>query len=64
TYLTNFFGDKKLWPLYMNIRNIKSTICNKPTMNVWISIALLPIPPKYLNKIPGIPVEVQELDTL
>ncbi|KAF8425423.1 hypothetical protein BGX38DRAFT_1081430, partial [Terfezia claveryi] len=33
THLTNFSGDKKLWPLYMSIGNIKSTIRNKPTMN-------------------------------
>ncbi|KAF8431494.1 hypothetical protein BGX38DRAFT_1083830, partial [Terfezia claveryi] len=48
THLTNFSGDKKLWPLYMSIGNIKSTIRNKPTMN-----AIL-----------GHPVEAQELDTL
>ncbi|KAF8430818.1 hypothetical protein BGX38DRAFT_1079218, partial [Terfezia claveryi] len=64
THLTNFSGDKKLWPLYKSIGNIKSTIYNKPTMNTWILIALLPIPPKYLNKIPGNPVEAQELDAL
>ncbi|KAF8441128.1 hypothetical protein BGX38DRAFT_1096931, partial [Terfezia claveryi] len=62
THLTNFSGDKKLWPLYMSIGNIKFTICNKPTMNVWIPIALLPIPPKHLDRILGHPVEAQELD--
>ncbi|KAF8424232.1 hypothetical protein BGX38DRAFT_1082866, partial [Terfezia claveryi] len=43
TYLTNFFGDKKLWRLYISIGNIKSTIRNKMTINAWIPIALLPI---------------------
>ncbi|KAF8458588.1 hypothetical protein BGX38DRAFT_1085046, partial [Terfezia claveryi] len=33
THLTNFFGDKKLWLLYISIGNIKSTIRNKLTMN-------------------------------
>ncbi|KAF8435611.1 hypothetical protein BGX38DRAFT_1078264, partial [Terfezia claveryi] len=43
THLTNFSRDKKLWVLYINIGNIKSTIHNKLTINVWIPIALLPI---------------------
>ncbi|KAF8432615.1 hypothetical protein BGX38DRAFT_1077160, partial [Terfezia claveryi] len=64
THLTNFSGDKKLWPLYMSIGNIKSSMRNKPTMNAWIPIALLPIPPKRLDKIPGNPTEAQELDAL
>ncbi|KAF8427073.1 hypothetical protein EV426DRAFT_506455, partial [Tirmania nivea] len=63
-HLTNFSGDKKLWPLYMSIGNIKSTVRNKPTMNAWIPIALLPIPPKRLDKIPNHPTEAQELDAL
>ena len=64
THLTNFSGDKKLWPLYMSIGNIKSTVRNKPTMNAWIPIALLPIPPKRLDKIPTYSAEAQELDVL
>ncbi|KAF8441926.1 hypothetical protein BGX38DRAFT_1078052, partial [Terfezia claveryi] len=51
THLTNFSGDKKLWPLYMSIGNIKSSIRNKPTMNAWIPIALLPIPRDILSSI-------------
>src|SRR5437868_13301746 len=64
THLTNFSGDKKLWPLYMSIGNIDSTVRNKPTMNAWIPLALLPTPPKRLEKIPGNPTEAQELDAL
>ena len=48
----------------MSIGNIKSTVRNKPTMNAWIPIALLPIPPKRLDKIPTYPAEAQELDAL
>ncbi|KAF8414917.1 hypothetical protein EV426DRAFT_541813, partial [Tirmania nivea] len=33
TYLTKYLGDKKLCLLYISIRNIKSTVYNKPTMN-------------------------------
>ncbi|KAF8430328.1 hypothetical protein EV426DRAFT_526517, partial [Tirmania nivea] len=64
TYLTNFFRDKKLWPLYMSLGNINSIVRNKPTMNAWIPIALLPILPKCLDKVPGNPTEAQELDAL
>jgi len=53
-----------LWPIYISIGNIASVIRNKPTMNTWIPLALLPIPPKRLDKIPGYLVEAQELDTL
>jgi len=59
-HLTNFSGEKKLWPLYMSIGNIKSTVPNKPMMNLWIQIALLPIPTKCLDKIPTYPAEAQE----
>ena len=52
THLTNFSEDMKLWPLYMSIGNIKSTVRNKPTTNAWIPVALLPIPSKCLEKIP------------
>ncbi|KAF8428986.1 hypothetical protein EV426DRAFT_542969 [Tirmania nivea] len=63
-HLTNFSGDKKLWPLYMSIGNIKSTVRNKPTMNAWIPIAPLPVSPKRLHKIPNFSTETQELDAL
>lgn len=48
----------------MSIGNISSTIRNKPSMNAWIPIALLPIPPKRLDKISKYSVEAQELDVL
>ena len=64
THLTNFSGGKKLWPVYMTIGNIHSNIRNKPSYNVWILIALLPIPPKRVSKIPRYKESEQELDSL
>ena len=46
TCLTNFAGDKKLWPLYISIGNIFSQIRNKLALQAWIPIGLLPIGPK------------------
>ncbi|KAF8419153.1 hypothetical protein BGX38DRAFT_1280452 [Terfezia claveryi] len=48
TCLTNFSGDKKLWPLFMSIGNIHSEILG----------------PKRNNKIPGFSTKDQEGDTL
>src|SRR5437588_6179725 len=45
-HLTNFSGDKKAWPIYLTIGNIKSTTRNKPTTMALILLALLPVPPK------------------
>ncbi|KAF8416597.1 hypothetical protein EV426DRAFT_541182, partial [Tirmania nivea] len=64
THLTNFSGDKKLWPVYMSIGNIGSAIRNTHMMYAWIPIALLPIGPKRINKIPGYSVEMQEIQAL
>src|SRR5205085_5238838 len=46
THLTNFSGDKKAWPIYITIGNIKSTTRNKPLSMALILLALLPVPPK------------------
>ena len=64
THLTNFSGDKKLWPVYMSIGNISSPIRNPPTMHAWIAIAFLPICHKRVNKILGYSVETQEIQAL
>ena len=48
----------------MSIGNIDSTVRNKPLKNAWIPIALLPIPPKRLEKLPDYPLEQQELDAM
>src|SRR5205809_4478972 len=45
-YLTNFFRDKKVWPLYLTIGNLLSTVCNKPSRLATVLLALLPVPPK------------------
>ena len=62
--MTNYSGDKELWPVYISIGNIDSTIRNKPFMNAWIPHAFLPIPPKRLAGVVGYTVEQQELDAL
>ena len=46
THLTNFSGNKKLWPVYLTLANIHLSICNKPQSQAWILVAFLPIPPK------------------
>ncbi|KAF8457926.1 hypothetical protein BDZ91DRAFT_638286, partial [Kalaharituber pfeilii] len=63
THLTNFSRDKKLWPVYMTLRNIHSSIQNKPSSHAWIPIALLPIPPKRQLGIPNYSEAAQENDT-
>ncbi|KAF8446789.1 hypothetical protein BGX38DRAFT_1093917, partial [Terfezia claveryi] len=50
TCLMNFSGDKKLWPLFMSIGNIRAEIRNRPTAQAWILMGLFPIGPKR-NKI-------------
>lgn len=64
TCLTNFAGDKKLWPLYMSIGNICSQIRNKPASQAWILIGLLPIGPKRTQGIKGFTIQQQEYDAL
>ncbi|RPB12626.1 hypothetical protein P167DRAFT_487424 [Morchella conica CCBAS932] len=46
THLTNFSGDKKAWPIYLTIGNIKSSVRSKPTGHSLILLGLLPVPPK------------------
>ena len=60
THLMNFSGDGKLWPLYMSIGNIKSSIRNRPTSYAWVPVAILPIGPKRIKKVAGWSEENQE----
>jgi hypothetical protein len=46
THLTNFAGDKKAWPVYMTIGNLRSSVRMKPTMHSVVLVALLPQPLK------------------
>src|ERR1700709_124990 len=48
-YLTNFSGDKKAWPVYITIGNLLSTRCNKPGSMAVLLLALLPVPPKFVQ---------------
>lgn len=47
THLTNYSGDKKLWPVYITLANILTGARSKPSQLCNIVIALLPIPPKH-----------------
>ncbi|KAL0630534.1 hypothetical protein Q9L58_010619 [Maublancomyces gigas] len=49
THLTNFSGDRKAWPVYLTIGNIKSKTRNRPSKMAFILLALLPIPRKVAN---------------
>src|SRR5437016_6190143 len=64
THLTNFSGDMKLWPVYISIGNIRTTMRNTRTMYAWIPIVFLPVGPKRVNKIPGYSVDIQEIQAL
>jgi hypothetical protein len=46
THLTNYSGDKKPWPIYFTIGNIKSSVQSKPTGHSLILLGLLPVSPK------------------
>ncbi|KAF8415219.1 hypothetical protein EV426DRAFT_541755, partial [Tirmania nivea] len=41
-HLTNFLGDKSIWPLYMTIGNILKDIRREHSTRTWICIRLLP----------------------
>jgi len=46
TYLTNFSGDKKAWPVHITLGNLPSSRRNSPTSMAVLVRALLPIPLK------------------
>jgi hypothetical protein len=41
--LTILSGDKKAWPLYLSIGNIRSQIRNSPSKNAWILLGYIPV---------------------
>ena len=49
TFLTNFLGDKKAWPIYLTIGNILSSTPNKESKHATVFLAVLPVPPKMLG---------------
>ncbi|KAG0132547.1 hypothetical protein HOY82DRAFT_483920 [Tuber indicum] len=49
TFLMNFSGDKKAWPIYMTIGNILSKLRNKASKHAIVLLDLLPVPPKMLG---------------
>ncbi|CAG8741761.1 7144_t:CDS:2, partial [Acaulospora colombiana] len=53
THLTVFAGDKKAWPLYLSIGNIKSSVRNKPRNRAWcMSVILEPLKHIPTNGLP------------
>ena len=64
THLTNFSGNGKVWPLYMSIGNIKSSTRNKSSIQAWVPVALLPVGPKRVKKVPGWPEKKQEQESI
>ena len=64
THLTNHSSDGKVWPLYMSIGNIKLSTRNKPSNQAWVPVALLPVGPKRVKKVPGWSEEKQEQESI
>jgi len=58
THLSNFTTDKKVWPVYMTIRNSSSKIHQMPAAHTVLMVAHLPIP-KHNRKIPQKRLDVQ-----
>jgi len=46
THLSNFWGDKKTWPVYLTFGNLPATRRNRPGSFAVLLPALLPVPPK------------------
>ena len=51
TYLSNFSGDKKAWPVYIMLGNLPSTRRNSHGSMAARLLALLPVPPKLSKSI-------------
>ena len=52
TFLKNFSGEKKAWPIYLTIGNILLSTRNKESKHATVLLALLPVPPKMLDIAP------------
>ena len=52
TFLTNFLGDKKGWPIYLTIRNTLSSTRKKASKHATCLLALLPVTLKMLGVAP------------
>src|SRR5690606_11766362 len=58
TQLSTHAGDHDLWPIYMSLGNLPSSLRSRPSTNSWMLIGLFPIPLKkddYLGTDNGIP---------
>ena len=47
THLSNVWGDKKAWPVYLTLGNLLSTQHNRPGSFTFLLLALLPVPRKH-----------------
>ncbi|KAI5787824.1 hypothetical protein FPQ18DRAFT_233577, partial [Pyronema domesticum] len=47
TRITHYAGDWKLWPVYISLGNMDTSIPCKRSNGCCILLALLPVPPKY-----------------
>ncbi|KAF8435876.1 hypothetical protein BDZ91DRAFT_671644, partial [Kalaharituber pfeilii] len=59
-YLTNYSGSKKLWPIYLTIRNICSIIYNSLSMHTWTVLTLLPVSLKCIDSLLEYLIQEQE----
>jgi hypothetical protein len=49
TYLTNFAGDGRAWPVYMTIDSLPAAVRNAPSTRSVLLVALLPVPIKLCD---------------
>jgi hypothetical protein len=59
THLSNFAGDKKVWPVYMTLGNLSSKIRQMPSVRTIAVVVLLPILIKNRN-IPQMRLDEQQ----
>jgi len=57
-HLLNFAGDKKVWPIYMTIRNLSAKVGQMPSTHTIVLVTLFPVSIQNHN-IPLMRLEVQ-----
>ena len=57
--MTNYSGDKKAWPVFLSLGNVRSSERLKATRNCSVLVALLPVPPKHCFHGPGKSAELK-----
>ena len=59
THLTNYSRDKKAWPVFLSLSNVRSSERLEATRNCSILVGLLPVPPKHCFHSPGMSAELK-----